>query len=66
MKKLNQATGLPIYKYDWEDRLTLGDKHLLDTLRNEHSGTLTVQLAKLLDEMTETAGGQIALEEKKR
>lgn len=57
----NPATGLATYRFDWENTLNVGEKHLLAMLRNEHPNTLTVQLADLLDKIAATQGGQLAL-----
>lgn len=59
---MNPATGMPIYKYHWEDKLSEEDKYLIRICRyGSHPGTVTT-LIRLLDEIEATQGGQLALQ----
>lgn len=63
--KMNPATGRSIYKYHWMDKLSNASKANIQMYRDADlpEGTLS-DLIRLLDQLEETQGGQLALQEK--
>lgn len=63
--KMNPATGLPVYKYAWEDKLSEREKAGVEMWRKSGlpKDALVSRLVNMLDKMEATQGGQLALQE---